>query len=168
MVHSARSKVPFRRRREGKTNFRYRLNLIKSNKPRAVVRYSNKFVTVQFIEFKLDGDRVIASATSSELTKFGWNGGTSNIPAAYLVGMLAAKRAKEHNVENAVLDIGLRVPTKGAKVFAALQGIIDFGVEIPHNDEILPSPERVSGSHIGGDTAVNFEAVKNAIMSKEK
>ena len=167
MVHSARAKVPFRRRREGKTNFRRRLNLIKSNKPRAVVRYSNRYVIVQFVEFTLEGDRIIASATSRELAKLGWQGHAANLPASYLAGMLAAKRARKHDVEGAVLDIGLRVPVKGAKVFAALSGIIDEGIDIPHDEEILPSPERISGAHISDKTVQNFEEVKNAIKGLE-
>jgi large subunit ribosomal protein L18 len=130
MVHSARAKVPFRRRREGKTNFRHRLNLIKSGKLRAVVRSSNKFITVQFIKFTMDGDRTVAAATSNELEKFGWQGNCANSPAAYLVGVLAAKRAKKHSIDSAVFDIGLRVPTKGSKLFATLKGIIDEGIDI--------------------------------------
>jgi large subunit ribosomal protein L18 len=168
MVHNARMKVPFRRRREGKTDFRRRVNLLKAGKPRAVVRSSNKSITVQFIEFTMTGDRVIACANSADLSKFGWQGAGSNIPAAYLVGLLAAKRARKRDVNDAVLDIGLRVPKKGAKVFAALQGMVDEGIEIPFNEKILPPPERISGSHISDDTAKNFEVVKAAIMDKEK
>jgi large subunit ribosomal protein L18 len=167
MVQGPRAKVPFRRRREGKTNFRRRLNLIKSGKPRAVVRSSNKYITVQFVEFKLEGDRVLATATSRELTKFGWKNTNANIPSAYLVGMLAARRALKNEVEEAVLDIGLRVPVKGSKVFAALQGIIDAGVDVPHSDDILPSPERLAGSHISDETAQSFENVKSAIKEME-
>lgn len=167
MVHSARAKVPFRRRREGKTDFRRRLNLIKSNKIRAVVRHSNNFVTVQFIKFTLEGDRVLASATSRELTKLGWQGSTSNIPAAYLVGMLAAKRARKEDISDAVLDIGLRVPVRGAKIFAALSGILEEGIEVPHDEEILPAPERLSGAHISEQTTRNFEEVKSAIKGME-
>ncbi len=38
MAMDARHRVSFRRRREGKTDYRARLALIKSNLPRAVVR----------------------------------------------------------------------------------------------------------------------------------
>ena len=168
MVQNARMKVPFRRRREGKTDFRRRVNLLKSNKHRAVVRSSNRSISVQFIEFTMSGDRVVATASSTELSKFGWQGNCANIPAAYLVGLLAAKRARKRDVNDAVLDIGLRVPTKGAKVFAALQGMVDEGIEIPYDEKILPAPERISGSHISEETAKNFEVVKAAIMDKEK
>ena len=168
MVHGARAKVPFRRRREGKTNFRRRLALIKSGKPRAVVRSSNRFISVQFIEFNLKGDKVLASATSRELQKFGWQGANTNLPTAYLVGLLAAKRARKRNVNSAVLDIGLKVPITGSKVFAALKGIIDEGIDIPHNESILPPPERITGAHISDETVQNFENVKIAILDTEK
>ena len=49
-----RYKVPFRRRREAKTNYRHRLKLLKSGLPRAVVRKSLKHTTVQFIKYDRD------------------------------------------------------------------------------------------------------------------
>lgn len=168
MVQGARAKVPFRRRREGKTNFIRRLKLIKSGKPRAVVRSTNRFIIVQFIEFTLEGDRVLAAATSKELAKFGWQGANTNLPTAYLVGMLAAKRARKSQVSEAVLDIGLKVPVSGSKVFAALKGILDEGIDVPHTDKIIPAPERISGAHISEATVQNFESVKTAINDMEK
>jgi len=51
-------------------------------------------------------------------------------------------------LKEAVLDIGLQSPTKGARVFAALKGVLDAGVSIPHNKEKLPEEERLSGQHI--------------------
>ena len=65
-------KVPFRRRREFKTNYRYRLKLLKSKLPRAVVRKSLKHTIVQFIKFDSEGDQVLATASSIELKKLGW------------------------------------------------------------------------------------------------
>ena len=60
-------------------------------------------------------------------------------PRAYLTGYLAGKRAAKNGIEDAVLDIGLRGPAKGSAVFAALKGMIDAGIEIPHGEEVLPS-----------------------------
>ena len=162
------SKRPFRRRREGKTNYRYRLKLLKSDLPRAVVRTSLRNTTVQFIDFELVGDRVLASATSKELGKFGWNGSTSNLPAAYLTGLLAGTRALDKQVNNAVLDIGIKVPAKGSKIFATLKGIVDSGVNVPHGEEILPVEDRIKGSHINDNIPTQFEAVKSKIMAGGK
>jgi large subunit ribosomal protein L18 len=163
MAHGPRYRVPRRRRREGKTDYRKRISLLKSKIPRAVVRNSQKNVSVQFIIFDPKGDKVQISASGYELEKFGWKGSTSNIPSAYLTGYLAGKRAKEANVDNAILDIGLATPIKGSKVFATLKGIVDAGVDIPHNDTILPSPERIRGEHINESISNQFESVKTKL-----
>lgn len=149
MGHGPRYRVPWRRRREGKTNYYRRLKLIKSGKPRFVVRRTNKYIVVQVAEARIDGDKIIAAAHSRELVKlYGWKGGTKNTSAAYLTGMLAAYRALQKGVKEAVLDIGLHEPVKGSRVFAALKGAIDAGLEIPHSEEILPSEDRIAGKHI--------------------
>ena len=158
-------KVPFRRRREFKTNYRYRLKLLKSKLPRAVVRKSLKHTIVQFIKFDSEGDKVLTTASSIELKKLGWDGSTSNLPAAYLTGLLAGKRAIKQNIESAVLDIGLHPPVKGSKVFASLRGIIDAGIPVPHGDEILPNDDRISGKHISDSIPTQFEKVKDKIQT---
>lgn len=148
MATSARYRVPLRRRREGKTDYRKRLKLLQSNKPRFVVRKSLNHVTAQLINFDEKGDRVVASAHSKELDMLGWKGGTSNLPAAYLVGFLCAARAKKSGVSEAVLDAGLLRPIKGTKLFAALKGALDAGLGIPHDKSVLPSESRIKGEHI--------------------
>jgi large subunit ribosomal protein L18 len=95
------------------------------------------------------GDKVVVSADSGELAgKFGWLGSGSNLPAAYLTGLLCGFRALQSGVKEAVLDIGLQSPTKGAKIFGVLKGVLDAGVLVPHDEGILPSEERVQGQHI--------------------
>ena len=158
-------KVPFRRRREFKTNYRYRLKLLKSRLPRAVVRKSLKHTIVQFIKFDAEGDQVLATASSIELKKLGWDGSTSNLPAAYLTGLLAGKRAIKQNIDSAVLDIGLHPPVKGSKIFASLRGIIDAGISVPHGDEILPKEDRINGKHISDSIPTQFKNVKDKIQS---
>ncbi|RLE51347.1 MAG: 50S ribosomal protein L18 [Candidatus Methanomethylicota archaeon] len=148
MARGPRYKVPFRRRREGKTNYRKRLKLILSGKPRLVARKTINYIIAQIVEAKVEGDRVIAAAHSSELRKFGWKASCDNTPAAYLTGLLAGYRALKAGVKEAVLDIGLHRPTKGARVFAILKGAVDAGLSIPHSEEILPSEDRIKGEHI--------------------
>jgi large subunit ribosomal protein L18 len=149
MGHGPRYRVPWRRRREGKTNYYKRLKLIKSGKPRLVVRRTNKYIIVQVVEARIGGDKTIAAAHSRELTKlYGWLGGTANTSAAYLTGLLAAYRALEKGVREAVLDIGLHEPVKGSRVFAALKGAVDAGLKVPHSEEIFPSEDRIRGEHI--------------------
>ncbi|MGC8850247.1 MAG: 50S ribosomal protein L18 [Candidatus Bathyarchaeia archaeon] len=151
MAKGSRYNLPYRRRREGKTDYGKRMRLILSGKPRFVVRSSNKYVAVQVVEAGIEGDKILASAHSKELaSKYGWRGGCGNIPAAYLTGLLAGLRALKSGVSEAVLDIGVNRATRGAKVFAALKGGLDAGLDIPHSDEVIPSLERVRGEHIAG------------------
>lgn len=151
------------RHREGKTDYRQRLKLIKSGKPRAVVRRSNRNTQVQLVLFDPDGDRIEASAGSRELAEHGWTGPGSNCPASYLTGYLAGQRAVEAGLEEAVLDIGESAPSPGSNVFAVLQGLVDAGVEIPHGEEVVPAEERLRGEHIDEETVDEFETVKDAI-----
>lgn len=163
MAHGPRYRVARRRRREGKTDYRRRVKLLKSRTPRAVVRSSLRNLRVQFVEFDPKGDKIIAQAEGLELEKFGWKGSCCNTPAAYLTGYLAGKRAKTVGIEKAVLDIGLHTPTKGAKVFASLKGLLDSGIEIPHDNEIIPSEERIKGAHIKEELKNQFDSVKASI-----
>ncbi len=158
-----RYKVPFRRRREGRTDYRHRSALLRGEKTRAVVRKSNTSTRVQFIAYKDTGDMVLASAVSTELKELGWTGSGKSTPGAYLTGLLAGKRAKEKGVEVAVLDIGLREPTKGATIFAALKGMLDAGIEIPHSEGMVPAKDRIEGKHMREGTASAFEATRNKI-----
>ncbi|ALL01052.1 50S ribosomal protein L18P [Pyrodictium delaneyi] len=149
MAHGPRYKVPRRRRREGKTNYYKRYIMVLSGKPRLVVRKTNKYIWVQVIIAKPQGDVTVAAAHSRELVKrYGWLGGTKNTSAAYLTGMLAALRALKAGIDYAVLDIGLHRPVRGARVFAALKGAVDAGLEVPHSEEIFPEDYRIRGEHI--------------------
>ena len=167
MAKGPRSRVPFRRRREGRTDYRHRAALLRGGKARAVVRKSNLNTRVQIIEYRDGADFVLASAVSTELKKLGWTMSGKSTPGAYLTGFLAGKRAKEHDVGEAVLDIGLREPTKGNLMFAALKGLLDAGVEIPHGDDMLPADDRVAGKHLREGTAAAFEDVKKKIGGGE-
>ena len=148
MATGPRYKVPMRRRREARTNYHQRLRLLKSGKPRLVARKSNRHIRAQLILAGPQGDETIANATSEDLAEYGWEAPTGNLPAAYLTGLLAGKRALEAGLEEAVLDIGLNTATPGNKVFAVQEGVIDAGVEVPHNDEVFAEWERTRGEHI--------------------
>jgi len=142
-------RVPFRRRREGKTDYQLRRGLVLSRLPRLVVRGASRHMIVQLIEAKATGDEVVVSAFSRELIKtYGWQGACGNVSAAYLTGLLCGYRAKAKGIKKAVLDIGLQMPSKGARVFAALKGVIDAGITVPHNEDALPNEARISGQHI--------------------
>ena len=139
--------VKKRRRREGKTDYRKRLKILSSRKPRLVVRKTNKYIIAQIIMFDPRGDRVIASAHSGELEKYGWKLSKKNMPAAYLLGLLIARKA-EGKVNEAILDIGLYPAIHGSRIFAVAKGAIDGGLNINIGEEVLPREDRIKGQHI--------------------
>ena len=73
------------------------------------------------------------------------------------------KAAKAQGAEEAVLDIGLAASTPGNRVFSALKGMVDAGLEIPHGENVLPDEDRINGSHISGDVAAAVETTKTNI-----
>lgn len=148
MATGPRYKVAFRRRRESRTDYYSRRRLLASHETRAVVRRSNKNITVQLVNFAMEGDKVVASADTKEFAKMGWEHSCSSTPAAYLVGYAAGLRAKEAGIEYAVLDIGMMNPQHGGVLFAVAKGMIDAGVEVPCDEEVLPVEDRINGKHI--------------------
>lgn len=148
MASGPRYNVPMRRRREDRTDYHQRLRLLKSGKPRLVVRISNRHVRVQLITLGPTGDQTIVEAHSRDLGSFGWDAPTSNTPAAYLTGFLLGKRAVNEGVSEAVLDIGLNSASPGSKVFSVQEGAIDAGLDSPHNDAVFPDWSRTRGEHI--------------------
>jgi len=148
MARGPQYKVPFRRRRECLTNYRKRLKLILSGKPRLVVRKTNRYVIAQISNAKISGDETIVSAHTSELRKFGWKYSFKNAPACYLLGLIIGYRAKEAGIDEAILDTGLQRPTRGARVFAVVKGAIDAGLKIPVSEGMFPDEDRICGEHI--------------------
>ncbi len=161
-------RVPRRRRREGKTDYRKRIKLIKSGKKRLVVRIQNNTIIAQIIEYNPEGDKTITQAISRELEKYGYEGNCSNTPAAYLTGILIGKRAQEKSVKEAVLDIGQNTPIKESKVFAVLKGALESGLDIPHGKEALPKDKRIKGEHIEEHRGEELKVEKIAEEIKEE
>jgi large subunit ribosomal protein L5e len=163
-----RFQVKFKRRRQGKTDYRARIRLInqdknKYNTPkyRFVVRFTNKDIIAQIVSASIAGDNVLAAAYAHELPHYGLKVGLTNYAAAYCTGLLLARRVlqkldldKEYegNLEatgedfsvepaesrrpfRALLDVGLVKTTTGNRVFGALKGALDGGLDIPHSDK---------------------------------
>ena len=149
MAKGAHYRVSYRRRMEHKTDYKARRTLATSEAPRFVVRVSNRSLIVQLVRSEIAGDFVATQATSKELAeKYNWRASSSSIPAAYLVGLIAGHRAVKEGLGNANLDLGLRRPTKGSKVFAAVKGAIDAGLKVPCDSDVMPPPERIGGGDI--------------------
>ena len=161
-----RQRSVFRRRRAGLTDYRRRLKLLRGNKPRAVVRVSNTRTTCQLVSWAKDGDLVSVTVTGSDLLKkYGWPESFSqkSVSASYLVGFAMGKAALATGATEAVLDIGLAASTPGGRVFSALKGMVDAGLEIPHGENVLPDEGRIAGAHISDAIATAVESTKNAI-----
>ena len=146
----------------------------------------------------IDGDRILAQATSAELSRYGLSVGLKNYAAAYCTGLLVARRllqkvglddVYEGNTEvdaevvscevgkktyyvdevdedkrpfRALLDVGCRATTTGCRIFGALKGAADGGLDIPHSEKRFPGydrdskeydadmhRERIFGGHVG-------------------
>ena len=106
MATGPRYFVLFRRRKEGKTDYYKRAKLVVSDRPRMVVRKTNRQIIIQMVLAEMDGDRTLVSASSTELANYGYNGSTSALPAAYLTGMLFAVKALNADKQRAK-DMGV-------------------------------------------------------------
>jgi large subunit ribosomal protein L5e len=136
-------------------------NKYNTPKYRFVVRFTNKDIVAQIISASITGDMVLAAAYSHELPRYGLEVGLTNYAAAYCTGLLLARRVLklrdldqeyEGNVEatgedysvepaderrpfRALLDVGLIRTTTGNRVFGALKGALDGGLDIPHGEK---------------------------------
>lgn len=140
-------------------------NKYMTRKYRMVVRITNTDVICQIVYSRVQGDLVLVSAYAHELPNYGVKVGLTNYAAAYCTGLLCARRAlskiglsdkfigKEQangeyyipeELENgrrpfkAVLDVGLARTSTGARIFAAMKGAADGGVNVPHSERRLP------------------------------
>ncbi len=163
-------RMQLKRRRLGKTNYKKRLKLLLSGKPRLIVRKTNKYIIAQIAKYNEKGDEILVGVTSKVLKKFGWNYSFKNTPAAYLTGLIIGKMAVEKGIKEAILDIGLHSPTKGSKVFAVAKGALDAGLKIPISESVIPSEDRIKGEHIASylqkfkNLPEKFEEVKQKIL----
>jgi large subunit ribosomal protein L5e len=153
-------------------------NKYRTPKYRFVVRRTNRDVVCQIFSSDLNHDVCLASAYSHELRRYGVTLGLTNWAAFYCVGLLLARRVNkkfnleyegnadingdDYNVEpnfegrapfKALLDVGLVRTTTGARVFGALKGACDGGLDVPHNDRRFPGSKR-DGEEFKGDPAV--------------
>jgi len=165
MTMGPRYNVKPRRRREGRTNYRRRLNLLRSGKIRIVVRKTLNNMIIQFIDYKEEGDNILVTVNSNELKKkYNWKFSTSTTPAAYLTGLLAGKKAIDKGIDECVLDIGRHPPVTGSKIFASLKGIIDAGINCPYSEEKIPNEDRIMGKHLDSSIMSTLNDIKNEII----
>ncbi|KZC07827.1 60S ribosomal protein L5, partial [Dufourea novaeangliae] len=166
-------------------------NKYNTPKYRLIVRLSNKDITCQVAYSRIEGDRIVCAAYSHELPKYGIKVGLTNYASAYCTGLLLARRllkklgldtlyagttevtGDEYNVEElndgpgafrCYLDTGLMRTTTGARVFGAMKGAVDGGLNIPHSTKRFPGYDSESKSfnadvhrqHIFGQHVANY------------
>lgn len=155
----------YNRRVRGQTNYHQRLRLLKSKMPRCVIRKSNNGMLVQITEFKPEGDKVVSSARAVDLKSVGFTLHTGNLSAAYLTGMLAAKRAQKAGLSGEVIiDFGLQKIEYGNRLFAAVKGLIDGGLEVRVGEGVFPEESRLNGEHLSNKEASSvIEKAKKSI-----
>merc|ERR1712137_41140 len=137
------------------------------------------------------GDYIVSAAYSHELPKYGVKVGLTNYAAAYCTGLLLARRilqkfnldkmyAGNENVDGSYycvedsddgpgafrccLDTGLARTSTGAKVFAAMKGAADGGLDIPHSEKRFPGYDKeasefnadVHRAHIFGQHVADY------------
>ncbi|MHA7734860.1 50S ribosomal protein L18 [Candidatus Nitrosopumilus sp. SW] len=141
----AYSKI-LRRLREEKTNYRKRGTMLMGKRDFITVNITNENTQVQILKPGMTGDKVVASAHSRYLLEKGWKGSRKSVPAAYLTGYLAGKKALGQGAKDAILYTGTRKYTQ--RMAAALKGVIDAGLEVPANEETFPSEDRINGEHL--------------------
>ena len=153
------------RRIRGQTDYKQRLRMLKSGLVRAVIRKSNKNMLVQLVDYAHNGDKIITSAKSTDLKAHGFTLNTGNISAAYLTGMLAGKRAQKAGLNgDVIVDFGLQEVLSGNRLYAAVKGLVDSGVNVRVNEEIFPAEERIMGEHLSGKDAKSvIEKAKKSI-----
>jgi len=161
-------------------------NKYNTPKYRMIVRFTNKDITCQIAYARIVGDMIICAAYAHELPKYGVKVGLTNYAAAYCTGLLLARRllkkfnmdelyqgqtevdGDEYYVEDAddgpgafrcYLDVGLARTTTGARVFGAMKGAVDGGLDIPHSSKRFP------GYDSEGDQ-FNAEVHRNHIFGK--
>src|SRR5437773_7561 len=119
--------LPKRRRLEAKTDYGTRLTLIRSGKPRFVLRKTNRYIVAQLVVSKAAQDTVVLTVSSKDLLEKGWpkdkEGSLKSLPAAYLAGYMFGNLAKKEAKE-AILDLGMQRNVKKSRLYAALKGAV--------------------------------------------
>jgi large subunit ribosomal protein L18 len=163
-------KTQKKRKLERKTDYRKRLGLLKSEKPRLIFRKTNKYILSQYVTSEEAKDRVIFGITSKELLKFGWpkefEGSLKSISASYLIGYLTGKKIKEKKLEKPILDLGMYRIIEKSRAFAFIKGLIDAEIKIQCKEDKLPNKDVIEGKNLKEDFSEYFKKVKLKIDGK--
>lgn len=137
--------VPKRRRKESKTDYKARKNMIKSGLARIVFRKTNKYVIGQIVESSNAQDKVLITVNSKSLMGYGWpenkKGSLKSLSASYLTGYLLGKNSSLKS--DVIFDLGMIRTIPNSRAYSFLKGVVDSGVKIKHNKKIFPSDDKI-------------------------
>ena len=157
-------KTQKKRRKQSKTDYKRRLNLLKKDVPRLVFRKTNKNLIVQYILSEEAKDKVLFGFDSKILLKYGWpeefKGSLKSIPAAYFIGYLAGKKILKDKLKQPIVDVGMIRTIHKNKFYGFLKGLIDSGIKINCKQEAFPEEERIKGKNLKKDFSDKFEEIK--------
>ena len=156
-------KVPFKRRMKRKTDYDSRERMLMGNTPRMVIRKTNRYMIVQFVESNAAQDKVLSTTLSKELTDYGYPKAYSvkNLAGSYLTGFLAASKVSD-KVKKAILDIGMLKSSKGNRLYATLKGAVDAGMDIAHSEKMFPDMKLIQSKN------ADLDKIKSKIKEKFK
>jgi large subunit ribosomal protein L18 len=138
----------FRRRREGKTDYRKRKGMIIGKQPFLSIRISGRYIYAQILRPTAKGDITLCASSSRDLTKFGWKGASKNLPGAFLTGFQLGQLAKNSNVKSAILYSSVGRFVHGSRIASVVNGAKQAGLEISVEEDSLPDEGRTQGKHI--------------------
>ena len=129
-AYFSRYQVKYKRRRQGKTDYRARLRLCgqdknKYNTPkyRLAVRYTNKDIVCQVLYATIAGDVCICAAYAHELPRYGLTVGLTNWSAGYATGLLLARRLDLLSLgDDAASSLG--VPVLASRVIGTVLAVL--------------------------------------------
>ena len=158
-----------RRRQENKTDYAKRIKLLKGELPRIVIRKTNKYISIQHVTSKEAQDKIEAGINSKVLLNYGWpkeaKGSLKSIHAAYLTGYLFGKKISQQGKEkDIIIDFGMIRNLHKTKIYAAVKGLIDAGVQIKYKKDIFPDENRIKGNHM--KNKINVESIKSKITKE--
>jgi len=155
-----------------------------------VVRRTHRDIVCQIFSSDLTHDVCLQSAYAHELRRYGVRVGLTNYAAAYCTGLLLARRinqkyklkyegvkvadGEDFRIESdpsdkapfkALLDVGLARTTTGARIFGALKGAVDGGLNIPHNGKRFPGTE-VEGKEVKTNAEVHKKYITAGHVSE--
>ena len=148
MAKNRKFTVKLRRKRTGRTDYSLRVNLLKSDKLRLVVRRFSNSIIAQIVRYENYNDKIIVSSKTQDLKNYDWNFHFGNTPSAYLLGLLLAKKANKMKIQEVILDLGLQRSVKGSTLYACCKGLEDGKISLNQNKKNYPSEERIQGAHI--------------------